>query len=282
MDTDELFYSTLKESNSYSNELMNCMENTVEKLIDSTTSVNKPGMLLGKIQSGKTRTFLGIIGLAFDNGYDLTVVFTKGTKALARQTYQRLEQQFSAFRENDQIQIFDIMDLPDNLTQYEMNQKIIIVAKKETNNLRRLDTALFETYPTLANKSVLIIDDEADFASVGFKRTKQQGIEMNRIATQIDEIRRNLANCDFLQVTATPYSLYLQPDNDETNQVFEPKRPAFTELVPVHSSYIGETIILRKVLKIIQLPHIFSKKFTLVNYTLLVEKTGEYLGLRRL
>jgi len=62
---------------------------------------------------------------------------------------------------------------------------------------------------------------------------------MNRIASQIDQIRRNIQELDFLQVTATPYSLYLQPDNDETNQVYEPKRPAFTVIVPIQEGYIG-------------------------------------------
>lgn len=234
-----IFYTTLNSINSYSPELIRCIENTVQKLLENDTSVNRPGMLLGKIQSGKTKTFLGVIGLAFDNEYDITIILTKGTNALAQQTYQRLEQEFGIFREQDRIQIFDVMNLPDNLTLYELNQKLIIISKKETNNLRRLHDALFITYRSLSEKNILIIDDEADFASIGFKRTREEGIEMRRIASQIDEIRRNLHNSDFLQVTATPYSLYLQPDIVETNLTYEPQRPAFTELVPVHPNYIG-------------------------------------------
>ncbi|WP_218139525.1 hypothetical protein [Thorsellia anophelis] len=38
-------------------------------------------MLLGKIQSDKTKTFMAIMGLVFDNDYDVIVVRTKGTKA---------------------------------------------------------------------------------------------------------------------------------------------------------------------------------------------------------
>ena len=237
-----IFYSGLKQKNSYSDDLKPCIEETVQKLLDNDTSVNKPGMLLGKIQSGKTKTFIGIIGLAFDNDYDIAIVLTKGTKALAQQTFQRLEQEFSEFKDNDQIQIFDIMNLPDNLTPWELKQKIIFISKKETNNLDRLHIALFETYPELSNKRILIIDDEADFASIGFKRTKNEGIEINRIASQIDVIRGVLKDADFLQVTATPYSLYLQPEDlaiDDKKQYFEPIKPAFTDLVPVHEKYIG-------------------------------------------
>lgn len=239
MITDGMFYEVLKRKNSYSTELCECMENTVQNLLDNTTSAKKPGMLLGKIQSGKTRTFLGIIGLAFDNSFDVTVILTKGTKALALQTFQRIEKEYGSFREKDEVQIFDIMNLPDNLTLYELNQKIIIIAKKETHNLQRLYDALFVTYPSLSQRNVLIIDDEADLASVGYRRTQEETIEMNKIASQIDEIRGKIKQCSFLEVTATPYSLYLQPDDDETNTIFEPKRPAFTVLVPIHRDYIG-------------------------------------------
>lgn len=233
------FYTRLKSDNYYSPELQSCMKATVQKLMDNVTSVSKPGMLLGKIQSGKTRTYLGVIGLAFDNGFDVAVILTKGTKALAQQTYQRLEREFGKFRESDQLQIFDIMDLPSNLTRYVLNQKIIIISKKQKDNLQRLHSAIFSIYPSLCEKRILIIDDEADLASVGFKRTREEGIKMNKIASQIDSMRGNLQTVSFLQVTATPYSLYLQPDDDATNQVYEPKRPSFTELVPVHDGYIG-------------------------------------------
>ena len=48
-------------------------------------------MMLGKIQSGKTRSFIGVISLAFDNGYDLAVVLTKNSNALAKQTTARIK-----------------------------------------------------------------------------------------------------------------------------------------------------------------------------------------------
>ena len=236
------FYTFMLQKNNYSSELKACIENTVKKLIENDTSVSKPGMLLGKIQSGKTRTFLGIIGLAFDNAYDLAIILTKGTKALAQQTFQRLQAEFSSFKHDDVIQIFDIMSFPDNLIKYELEQKMVIVVKKETNNLQRLYTALFQNYPSLAGKMVLMIDDEADFASIGFSKTQEQIIQIKTIARYIDDIRKGLQMCDFLQVTATPYSLYLQPEDlniNGSNQIFKPIRPAFTELVPVPKEYIG-------------------------------------------
>src|SRR6185503_20231594 len=55
-----------------------------------------------------------------------------------------------------------------------------------------------------------------------------------------DELRKKIKDTSFLQVTATPYSLYLQPDDLRTpQQAFKAIRPAFTSLVPVHDDYVG-------------------------------------------
>ncbi|WP_235219585.1 MULTISPECIES: Z1 domain-containing protein [Paenibacillus] len=205
------------------------------------TSIDHPGMLLGKIQSGKTRTFLGVMTLAFDNKYDIVVILTKGTKALAQQTLERLKVEFKGMMDQDLIQIFDIMVFPNNLTKYELDQKLVFVVKKEIKNMARLHEAFFETYPELADKRILIIDDEADFASIGFeKRKEEEQLKIKKIAGKVDKFRQKAASSSFLQVTATPYSLYLQPEDIEIEEmVFRPIKPAFTVLVPIHDKYIG-------------------------------------------
>lgn len=238
-----LIYPSFVQTKSYSPELQNCIEQTVKQLLDCRTNVTNPGMLLGKIQSGKTRTFIGVIALAFDRGYDICVVFTKGTKALAVQTYQRLEFEFREFVNNDNVKVYDIMNIPAQLTPYIRRQKLIIVVKKETNNLDRL-VDFFNNYPDLIEKRTLLIDDEADIASVGFRRdqSQQDGVSMNVLATKINNIRTGFTNnYNFLQVTATPYSLYLQPRGEiELNDfIFQPIQPVFTTLVPIHENYIG-------------------------------------------
>ena len=48
-----------------------CVRETVAELLARDTTSSHPGMLLGKVQSGKTRAFLGIMALAFDNGFDV-------------------------------------------------------------------------------------------------------------------------------------------------------------------------------------------------------------------
>jgi hypothetical protein len=226
-----------------SNDLKSCIFETVEKLLINNTDVHKPGMLLGKIQSGKTRAFIGVVALAFDNGYDIAIILTKGTKVLARQTYERLKKDFYKFYQEDKVEICDVMHLPQNYTGYELRKKLIIVVKKETNNLKRIIKALLETYPDLSQRKLLIIDDEADYASIGFHMNRNEGVvEINKIAEQINDLRGKIASYDFLQVTATPYSLYLQPDElitEQQDKIFKPVRPAFTVLLPIYEGYIG-------------------------------------------
>ncbi|MBU1853688.1 MAG: hypothetical protein KJ957_06570, partial [Candidatus Omnitrophica bacterium] len=231
------------ETKNYSQKSQNCIRETVNHLLNRTTDVTHPGMLLGKIQSGKTRTFIGVIALAFDEGYDICVVFTKGTKALTEQTYKRLQDELKEFIDSDTVKVYDIKNMPVRLTLYIRRQKLIIVVKKQTHNLDRL-VRFFNAYPDLAVKRTLLIDDEADIASVGFQRdrTRQDGVSMNVLATKINNIRSGFSeNYDFLQVTATPYSLYLQPRGEITlnNFEFEPIKPVFTTLVPIFNSYIG-------------------------------------------
>lgn len=242
------FYSALVDKRKDSEPLKACMEETVTKLLANQTSMDRPGMLLGKIQSGKTRAFIGIVALAFDNGYDMAIILTKGTKVLAQQTYQRLRSDFAEFIESDDIQLFDIMNIPENLPPYILGKKIIMVVKKETNNLTRVVNALVNTYPDLSTKRLLIVDDEADYASVGFNKNDDDVVEMRKVARQIDELRTKVNTCGFIQVTATPYSLYLQPDElkvTAADLVFKPVKPSFTVLLPTYPGYVGGDLYFR-------------------------------------
>src|SRR5436305_13592953 len=121
------FYPRFIEKKTYSSEATDAIRNTVQQLLDQPTSASKPGMLLGKIQSGKTKTFMGAVTLAFDNSFDVTIILTKGTKALAKQTFERLINEFDEFMKEDLLQVYDILGVPTRLTRVELNQKLILV-----------------------------------------------------------------------------------------------------------------------------------------------------------
>ena len=236
------YYPRLKSFRNDDEALSSCIEDIVSELQSASTSGERPGMLLGKIQSGKTRGFVGVIAKAFDSGFDMAIVLTKGTKTLSAQTVRRLESDFAEFIQDDEFLVVDIMNLPGTLRRSELRRKMIIVAKKQSRNLDRL-IEFIGKHEDLQNRKVLLVDDEADLAGIRFVRKKgDPAVNQGSIAYQIDQLREMTTGIAFLQVTATPYSLYLQPENyDEanTNYVFKPKRPAFTKLLPIHAGYVG-------------------------------------------
>lgn len=226
-----------KKKDEYNEETLDCIVSTVKKLEQTG---DRPLMMLGKIQSGKTKSFIGVISLAFDNGYDLSVVLTKNSNALAKQTVTRMKQEFEIFRDDDIIEIFDIMCMPPNMSKFELDKKIIIVVKKEKNNLPKL-MEFIERYALNKKKKCVIIDDEADFCSIGYDKIKYSNeFDLRKIASQINDLRLQLT-CKFIQVTATPYSLYLQPETIDlgNNKEIKAVKPADTVLVPYGNGYIG-------------------------------------------
>jgi hypothetical protein len=237
------YYARLKSYRNDDDALAGCIARVMNQLESNNTSGDRPGMLLGKIQSGKTRAFVGAIALAFDRGFDIALVLTKGTKTLSAQTVSRLSADFREFIDEDEVMVLDIMKLP-QLTRSEMRRKMVIVAKKQARNLDKL-IDFVKAHETQRNRKVLLVDDEADLASIRFvPEPDDGGVKQGTIADQIDELRRLVKDVAFLQVTATPYSLYLQPEDYENaangaNYVFKPKRPAFTELLPIHNGYVG-------------------------------------------
>jgi excinuclease UvrABC helicase subunit UvrB len=108
------FYARLRDSRE-DDALAACIDRVVKQLEDTSTSGDRPGMLLGKIQSGKTRAFVGVIARSFDRGFEMAVVFTKGTKTLSGQTVARLRHDLREFIDNGEILVFDIMQPPGKL-----------------------------------------------------------------------------------------------------------------------------------------------------------------------
>lgn len=245
-------FSTLKANSkfTYSNDLIECISTTVEKLLEDGNNAKQPGLLLGKIQCGKTNTFENIIGLSFDKGIDVCIVLTKGTNTLATQTIERLKYDFRFFKETQDLNqknivyVNDILEYRKNgLTEREINRphcKRIIVCKKENQNLKHLLKLFTEKSPLLKEKKILVVDDEADFASRNYI-SKFGNTRLAKLSNLIEQIVNIPYYCRYLQVTATPYSLYLQPDGyiELENGKAMPWRPRFTTLVPVHDKYIG-------------------------------------------
>lgn len=238
------FYTYKKnEGSGYDEKLRTCIETACQYCIDndnksSEEKINKPIMLLGKIQSGKTRAYTGLIALAFDNGFDMVFILSKNSKALINQTLSRMKKEFKKFISSYKMAVTDIMKFNTRISGYQLEQKNIFVAKKEKNNINRIIKFINE-YSISENKKCLIIDDEADTTGIGYNKVKgEEEYTLRMVSSKVNEMRGTLKGCVFVEVTATPYALYLQPEFEECEEI-HPVKPLNTVLVPWGNDYIG-------------------------------------------
>ncbi|MBR6458490.1 MAG: hypothetical protein IKS71_07815 [Bacteroidales bacterium] len=236
-------YDSLKTKIGYSQPLQQCIKEAFDHLTDpKVDDPTIPGLLLGRIQSGKTRAFVGIMAMAFDNGFDACVVLTKPDDGLVMQTKARMENDFKDFLDtsciyNENVVAVYNVEKSITLSPLQCCYKNIFVLHKN----RRLVVMKKVLDSYFQNKKVLIIDDEADFVSRTYY-VKQKSVVGGVTGFRIDDLTSNpLVSCYYLQVTATPYSLLLQPNEtiDVKNGVLSCFHPRFTVLVPTHDRYVG-------------------------------------------
>lgn len=174
-------------------------------------------LLLGNVQSGKTGKVLGVVSTLADQNYKLFIYLTTDSVDLQKQTYERVKaslQEFSILSEND-IHNFD------NL--FRLNKPLIIVLKKNSRILKKWrDTLSSKSY--LNGYQLILIDDEADAASLNTKANSNKGI--STINGLLADIKNTCNQSIFIEVTATPQAILLQnKDSDwypEFTQYFEP------------------------------------------------------------
>lgn len=186
-------------------------------------------LLIGKVQSGKTLTYTGLLAALFDRGFSMGVVLS-GTKLnLQNQTLVRLRKDLSKH---------GIIVLSDK--EKELNEKVedalnsgkcvVIVCLKHTTRLNDLQSKL-SSYPDIVK---VLIDDESDQASLNnYNFSNSLNFQTNSSATfgavksflELDKIK-------FIQVTATPAAHFLTDYLD----LF---KPDYFALIPPHSNYLG-------------------------------------------
>jgi hypothetical protein len=230
----------------YGKEDIACIQGTYADLVKPVSGegagAEQIGLLLGHVQSGKTKSFIGLIGLAFDNGFDVAVVLTKNSGALAEQTTRRIDKTFKHVPES-QVYVRDVIKLPEAsaIPVYQAHQKNILIVKKQVHNVQRAIDILTGPGSHFIGKRVLIIDDEADNASTTYYENKKEELGLAKVAKLINELRSKLLRGHFLQVTATPYSLLLQNQGEAITGKNDLKslKPKFCQLVPVSPDYVG-------------------------------------------
>ncbi len=193
--------------------------------------VAETGIVIGKVQSGKTSNFISVLALAFDNGYDIAIVLGGNTLNLLKQNASRISSAFSVDTEkltvlktNDNKTLINPARIKDFI---ENGRRVIIVGLKHNKHINQI-ADIFDN-ELLADKSVLIIDDEGDQATLN-TRAYQQSISTTYAS--VLNLKRKLKSHCFLSVTATPQANILI-------EAFDTLSPDFGELVYPGEGYCG-------------------------------------------
>ena len=206
---------------------------------------DRRGMVVGYVQSGKTANYTGLVCKAADAGYRVIIIIAGIHNNLRSQTQARIDQGFVGFDSAKLLSSkpgdgwvgvgrFDSTRRPSVFTNTlkdfhrstavsvgipldNLSEPVVFVIKKNTHTLRNLVGWLKEHNAQRGMESItqpmLLIDDEADNASINIKRGRD---EVSRINGQIRELLEVFDRSAYVGYTATPFAnIFVDPDDED-------------------------------------------------------------------
>src|SRR5690606_30900160 len=265
----------LEEEKNFAPDVVNKLDRLTDRILDNLFNptekikVNKKGLVVGQVQSGKTANYTGLICKAADAGFGLIIVMAGIHNNLRSQTQLRIDESFLGFdtqhtRAFNQQSIkigvgkpgFGKTNVAHSLTSsiekgdftqgaanalglnFDTKEPIIAVIKKNAHVLRRIYNWLVaqadentELSRVIRNKALLLIDDEADNASINISNDPEKPAAINSLITSI---LRLFGKNAYVGYTATPFANIFIPLDDQN---LFPRN--FIINIPAPSNYIG-------------------------------------------
>lgn len=174
------------------------------------------GLAFGYVQSGKTMSFTTLSTLAVDNGFRI-IIYLAGTKNnLLEQTTDRLKNDLLTDGKNRRVyKVYKNLNENNTIAKalkLKSKPAILITILKSKTHIDRLAKIFSsrETKSILRNSGVLIIDDEADQASLNTyaransKSEDWEEDEFSSTYSSILRLKESIPNHSYIQYTATP------------------------------------------------------------------------------
>lgn len=243
-------------------------------------SWDRRGMVVGQVQSGKTSNYIGLICKAADVGYKFIVVLTGTTNSLRAQTQLRIDEGFLGWdtrlnlalsANNRRVGVGTLVGehllraIPSTNAEEKgdfslriANQfnvrlggdPVIMVIKKNGSVLRNLTRWAKSLSPSALDQQIpgiplLVIDDEADYASVNTRPLKtrdDEELDPTVINRRIRELLDSFTASAYVGYTATPFAnIFILPDQ-AVGRYGEDLFPRdFLISLPVPSNHVGPT-----------------------------------------
>lgn len=184
------------------------------------------GLAIGHVQSGKTASFIGLMAKAADAGIKLIVVLSGTQNILRSQTQERIENAFigkSTKEDNGHTLVSEIAEnypcpeiyttMMEDISPHKLpavspgsaSRPSVVVVKKCRDALSGLLEWLKDGLDQSAKKtfSLLIIDDEADLASLNNNEEQEKPSMINGL---VKDILNLIPESAYIGYTATPFS----------------------------------------------------------------------------
>ncbi|ABF43267.1 endonuclease [Candidatus Koribacter versatilis Ellin345] len=258
--------------------VLSTLNSVTDNILDLLGDPAKPGswkrrgLVIGDVQSGKTATYTALSCKAGDAGYRLIVLLTGTLESLRRQTQERLDEGFVGFdssgilrkiRNNRAVGVgtldarrsagvFTSRDRDFSKTLVNslgirinsIKEPVLVVVKKNRKILENLEKWLTEYNAGDDGKidvPLLLIDDEADSASVNTNPLSTDPTEINkRIRALLALFKRS----SYIGFTATPFAnIFINPDseNDMLGDDLFPRDFIYTLDPP--TNYVGPVVM---------------------------------------
>lgn len=244
--------------------ILNCLGNPNEDF-DGKRLVR--GLIIGDVQSGKTSTYAGLICKVADAGYKVVILLAGITESLRQQTQGRIDEGIVGYTirkegkkkierkvgvGNFQSEIpassyttvaQDFTRSSDNIVSSLSQHKslVLFVVKKNVAVLTKLYKWLYnqnlDSVKGYVDAPLLLIDDEADNASVNTKKPDTDPTRTNKIIRDICGLFKNATYVGF---TATPFAnIFIDPDSVDSMKQADLFPEDFIYSLPTPSTYIG-------------------------------------------
>lgn len=213
----------------------------------SSVVFQRRGLVLGDVQSGKTANYTAICNKAADTGYRIIIILAGMLENLRTQTQGRMDAEFAGRKseyylnpsieqeiKNQPVGVgrygvdrriasftsvvkdFDINVLrSNNLALQNVHDPVLLVVKKNEKILSNLINWLIKNnadHNGKINLPLLLIDDEADNASVNTKKEEDSPAAIN---TAIRKLLNCFYQASYLGITATPFAnIFIDPDTE--------------------------------------------------------------------
>lgn len=196
------------------------------------------GLVIGDVQSGKTAVFTGLINKASDAGYKVIIVLTGILETLRQQTQSRLDEEYvgqssrvDGIKQECQncgvgrkqtrfpVSLTSVYSDFNTVSQKQLNfslksvnEPVLLVIKKNVSVLRTVIKWLKakNLEGNFVDKPLLLIDDEADNASINTRKEDEEPTQVNK---HIRSLLALFKNATYVGFTATPFAnVFIDPD----------------------------------------------------------------------